>query len=576
MVKRIIAKSRKILTAPQASVLSAATIIMLMTVASRILGLIRQRTLAHFFAPDELSLFFAAFRLPDTIFEVLVFGTFSSAFIPVFTKTLKDGPSAAWKIAGTVVNISLVIFAILSIIATLFADRIYSVVAPGFDASQRAQIVSVARILFASQGFFVVSYVLTGVLESLRRFLIPALAPLFYNLGIILGTIIFFPKLGLFAPVAGVVVGAFSHFLVQLPLASKLGFRFVGSFKPTKQVKEIGRLALPRIVELSFLQISKTVELLLSSLISVAAYTYFTFGNTLQLLPVGLFGISIAKAALPTLSRQSDSPKDFIHTLTSSLYQVVFLVLPVATMLIVLRIPIVRLVYGTEIFSWEATVQTGMVLSAFAVGVVFQAASSLLARGFYALSDTKTPVLISITSIVLVVTASFVLILGFSLPVWGLAAAFTLGSFFQATALFYLINRRTLGRFSFQLLTPIFKSGIAVLGAGSVMFLLLKIFDRSVWVKRLSFLGAIESTRYIAFEKFVLDTRYTINLLILTIVVSVVGGVVYLGISLLLRNREVYTFARLFKRVFIKRRVTPIPKEEPEPVAPTPTDTAGS
>ena len=105
------------------------------------------------------------------------------------------------------------------------------------------------------------------------------------------------------------------------------------------------------------------------------------------------------------------------------------------------------------------------------------------------------------------------------------------------------------------------------------MFLLLKIFDRSVWVKRLSFLGAIESTRYIAFEKFVLDTRYTINLLILTIVVSAVWGVVYLGISLLLRNREVYTFAKLIKRVFIKRRVAPIPKEEPEPVAPTPTDT---
>ena len=116
MVGKIIAKSRKIFTDPQQSVLSAASVIMLMTVASRVLGLVRQRTLAHFFAPDELSLFFAAFRLPDTIFEVLVFGTFSSAFIPVFTKTLKDGPLAAWKVAGRVVNIGLAIFAILAII----------------------------------------------------------------------------------------------------------------------------------------------------------------------------------------------------------------------------------------------------------------------------------------------------------------------------------------------------------------------------------------------------------------------------------------------------------------------------
>lgn len=573
MVKRIIAKSRKILSAPQSSVLSAASIIMVMVVASRVLGLVRQRTLAHFFAPDELSLFFAAFRLPDTIFEVLVFGTFASAFIPVFTKTLKKGNSKAWETAAIVANIGLIIFGVLAVISTIFADNIYSVFAPGFNDSQRAQIVEVARILFAAQAFFVVSYVLTGVLESLRRFLVPALAPLFYNLGIIAGTIFLFPRLGLLAPAVGVFVGAASHFLIQLPLATKLGFRFSSSFRPNRQVKEIGRLAAPRVVELSFLQISKTVELFLSSLISTAAYTYFTFGNTLQLLPVGLFGTSIAKAALPTLSRQAEIPKKFYKTLNSSLHQIVFLVLPVATILIVLRIPIVRLVYGTEIFSWEATVQTGHVVSAFAIGVVFQAASALLARGFYAMSDTKTPVIVSISSIFIVVAASFILISGFSLPVWGLAAAFSLGSFAQASILFYLINRKVEGQISLENLLPLFKSVLAAGGAGGVMFFLLKIFDRSVWVKRLSFLGKIEATRAIEFESFVLDTRYTINLLVLTIMVSIIGGLAYLVISVILRNQEVYTFVGLIRRIFLRRKVTPIPKEEQEPIAPTPTDT---
>ena len=573
MFNKIIAKSRRIFIAPQASVLSAASTIMVMIVASRVLGLVRQRTLARFFEPSELSLFFAAFRLPDTVFEVLVFGTLASAFIPVFTKTLKKGNSKAWETAGIVVNIGLIIFAILAVISVLFADNIYSVFAPGFDSVQRAQIVRVARILFTAQAFFVASYVLTGVLESSRRFLVPALAPLFYNLGIIAGTILLFPRLGLLAPAVGVFLGAALHFLIQLPLATKLGYRFIGRVRPNKQVKEIGRLAVPRIIELSFLQISKTVELFLSSLISTAAYTYFTFGNTLQLLPVGLFGTSIAKAALPTLSRQAETPAKFYKTLISSLYQIVFLVVPVATILIVLRIPIVRLVYGTEIFSWEDTVQTGKVVSAFAVGVVFQAASALLARGFYALSDTKTPVIVSISSIAIVVATSFLLIFGFSLPVWGLAAAFSLGSFFQAIILFYLINRRMGEGFSFKLLSPIVKSGIAALGAGGVMFFLLKIFDRSVWVKRLSFLGAIESTKVIAFEKFVLDTRYTVNLLILTIFVSIVGGLVYLGLSVILKNREFYTFVGLVRRIFVKRKVAPIPEEEQEPVAPTPTDT---
>ena len=372
----------------------------------------------------------------------------------------------------------------------------------------------------------------------------------------------------------GVLIGAFAHFIIQLPLATRLGFRFIKSVKITKNVRQIGKLALPRVIELSFLQVSKTVELLLSSLISTAAYTYFTFGNTLQLLPVGLFGTSIAKAALPTLAREADSPEKFARTLSQSLYQIVFLVIPIATVLIVLRIPIVRLVYGTEIFSWESTVQTGYVVSAFAFGVVFQAATAILARGFYALGDTKTPVIVSIASISLVVVTSVVFILGLSIPVWGLAAAFSLGAFFQASILYYLIGKKIGQHLNFQSIAPIIKSAVAAMGSGGVMFFLVKIFDRSVWVKRLSFLGKIESTKVIEFERFVLDTRYTANLLILTIFVSLVGGLVYLGLSVILKNSEVYTFANLLKRVFIKGKVSPIPKEEPEQVSPTPTDTS--
>ena len=576
MVSKIIAKSKKILTTPQTSVLSAATIIMLMIVASRILGLVRQRTLAHFFVPGELSLFFAAFRLPDLVFEVLVFGTFSSAFIPVFTQSLKKGNHKAWKAAATIVNIGLLIFISLAMLLGSSAGLLYSVFAPGYSGAERETIASLAKILFAAQGFFVISYVLTGVLESLRRFLVPALAPLFYNLGIILGTIIFADKLGLYAPAVGVIIGAVAHFLIQLPLAVKLGFRFIFSFSLTDEVKKIGRLAAPRIVETFFLQISKTAELFFSSLISTAAYTYFTFGNTLQLVPVGLFGTSIAKAALPTLAREADSPEKFRKTLFSALYDMAFLIIPVATVLIILRTPIVRLVYGTDIFGWEATVQTGYVISAFAVGVFFQAAAAILARSFYALQDTKTPVLVSITSIILIILCDFLLIRILRVGVWGLAAAFSVGSFFQATTLLYLMGRR-LGRMNFlKNILPIAKSTLAALGSGVAMYFILKIFDRSVWVKRLSFLGKIEATRRIDFESFVLDTRYTVNLLALTALVAAVGAFVYLGISIILRSEQFWNFSRLLRRVFLKHKFPPIPQKEPEPVAPTPGDTTNS
>ncbi|MFZ5932487.1 MAG: lipid II flippase MurJ, partial [Patescibacteria group bacterium] len=243
MVDKLIAKGKKFFLSPQGSVLSAATIIMVMVIASRILGLVRQRTLAHFFSPNELSLFFAAFRLPDLVFEVLVFGTFSSAFIPVFTRALKKGRKEAWEIAGTITNLGLIFFVILAVAVILFAKPLYGLFAPGFSLEHRDQIVVLTRILFAAQGFFVVSYVLTAVLESSRRFLLPALAPLFYNLGIIAGTIFLAPGYQLMGPTLGVVLGAGLHFLIQLPLAIRLGFRFRLKMKITKNVKKIGRLA---------------------------------------------------------------------------------------------------------------------------------------------------------------------------------------------------------------------------------------------------------------------------------------------------------------------------------------------
>jgi putative peptidoglycan lipid II flippase len=576
MVGKLLSKGKSFLSKPQSSILSAATIIMLMIVASRVLGLVRQRILAHFFVPSELSLFFAAFRLPDLVFEILVFGTFSSAFIPVFTKTLQKKEADAWKIAGSVANIGLLIFGILGLIVGLAADRLYGLFAPGFSLQERAQIVKIARLLFTAQGFFVVSYVLTGVLESLRRFLVPALAPLFYNLGIILATLFGANKIGLMAPAVGVFVGAFFHLIIQLPLALRLGFRFIPSIRLTRGVKKIGKLALPRVFELVFLQVGKTVELFLASLISTAAYTYYTFGNSLQLLPVGLFGTSIAKAALPTLASQSASKEKFRSTLFNALYQIVFLVSPIATILIVLRVPLVRLAFGTKVFDWQATVQTGFVVSAFALGIVFQSAAAVLVRAFYALHDTRTPVKVSIVGILITVIADLIFIKILFLPAWGLAAAFSLGAAFQATTLFYLINKRINKVSLLTVIKPMVKPVVSSFGAGAAMFVLLKVFDRSVWVKRLSFLGKIEAASTLPFEKFVLDTRYTINLLILTTVVSLIGLSIYIGLAVLLKTKEVWVFFNLVKRTLAKRGVASIPPREAEPITPTPTETTSS
>ncbi len=542
----------------QHSVLSAATLIMVMIVISRLLGLVRQRVLAHFFESSDLSLFFAAFRLPDTIFEVLVFGTFASAFIPIFTTTLKKSKENAWKVAGIIANWGGVIFIVLATIVVIFAHPLYRIITPGFNYSDQAKIADLARILFVAQGFFVISYVLTAVLESSKRFFVPALAPLFYNLGMILSTILFADKLGLYAPVIGVVVGSAMHFFIQLPLAIKLGFRFSKAFTLTPEVKKIAKLSLPRIAEVSFLQVAKFVELTLASLISVPAYTYFTFGNTIQLLPVGLFGTSIAKAALPTLARQADDLPAFKKTLFETLNQVIFLMAPIVAFLMVARVPVVRLIFGTDIFTWNATVETSLVVSAFAFGIFSQSINSILARSFYALSDTKTPVIVSVSTLILNIVMDYILVIVYKLPVWSLAAAFSVSCIIQSVILFVLITNRIHDGAKKSLYIPVLKMFFSGLVSGSTMFFILKFFDKSVWLKKISFISNLD----LPFEKFVLDTRYAGNLLMLTAIVGLIGVVVYIIVLKLLKSTELDTFINLFKRMLRGQKFSTVSNTE--------------
>lgn len=563
MVKTSLRASSNFFTRRQTTILSAAVIIMVMIAASRILGLVRNRVLAHFFSVETLSIYFAAFRLPETIFEVLVFGSLSSAFIPTFTGYFGKGKKEAWYVASAALNITLLLFTLLAIFIFIFARPIYQVIAVGFNPEQLDQIVSLARILLLAQGFFVLSYFLTGVLESLQRFLVPAIAPLLYNLGIILGAVLLTGKLGIYAPTTGALVGAFLHFAIQLPLAFYLGFRFQRIFDFRHPgVREIGRLAAPRVAELSFLQVGKGVELFLASLVSTAAYTYYTFANSLQLLPVGLFGISIAKASLPTLSYQANekSLARFKKTFLASFNEIVFLVIPCAVFLAVLRIPIVRLVFGAARFTWISTVQTGYTLSAFSLGIFSQALIYLLNRAFYALHDTATPVKISMATIFLNICLGFLFILVFHWPIWGLALAFSLSSIIQLITLIYFLNRKIKGLDKKGLILPFVKISFAALFSGGVMFFLLKILDQAAWDKKLSFLGKFGLVLPTTFDRFVLDTRYTFNLIFLTALVALIGGVFYLTFVFFLKVEELRVLARLIKRF---RKEKPLLLTEP-------------
>lgn len=515
----------------QLSVGSAATILVSMVFASRVMGLIRDRLLSARFAPDELGVYFAAFRLPNLIFELLIMGALTSAFIPVFTRYLTHGEAEkGWRMTSVLINVTVLLLVILAVPLLVWTRELSVLFAPGFTGDQIDQMVQFTRFMILFQVFpLLIGNFFTGVLQSYKLFLVPAIAPVIYNIGIITGILFFSPSLGLYAAVVGVGIGAILFMAIQLPLLLKIGYRHTVSMDlGDKGVREVGRLIGPRTLGLAVSQIDLTVDLILASLLGARMVTIFSFAQHLQQLPVGLFGASVAQAALPTLSAASvkEDGEQFKKTVIRAMHQILFFVLPSSVLFIVLRIPIVRLVFGASRFDWEATVLTGMTLSAFSVSLFAQALVHILARGFYALYDTKTPVIVSVISILFNTLLSVILIVYYHLPVWALGISTSVASIVNAVLLFVLLDRRV-GRFSrWELLASPLKMAVASIIAGFAIYIPLKVFDQLVF-----------------------DTTRTVGLIFLTGTAGGAGLVMYFGLAWLFNINEVVSFFALLRRV---------------------------
>jgi putative peptidoglycan lipid II flippase len=221
------------------------------------------------------------------------------------------------------------------------------------------------------------------------------------------------------------------------------------------------------------------------------------------------------------------------------------------------------LAYGTNLFDWNATVTTGLVLSGYAVGIPIQAALALISRAYYALHDTKTPVMFAIFDVFLTIAIEILCVFVLKLPVWSLALANSLSGFVQISLLYYFLSKKLHNGTFFSLL-PILKSIVGGITSGLVMFALLKTFDKSAWIKRLSFINSIDALKNLNFEHFVLDTRYTFNLIVLTTITAIIGILVYIVVLWVLKSEELFVFVRLIRARAFKE----LEKEE-EPVTTT-------
>lgn len=536
MVRRIFQKTSALIGKQQTSILSAATIIMAMVATSRILGLVRDRLLTDRFTSGELGVYFAAFRLPNLVFELIVMGAVSTAFIPVFTSYRSaKSPREAFHLASSVINIGLVCFFILSLLFLIFTPQIVTFIAPGFNKDELAMLISFTRIMLLAQVFpLIIGNFFTGMLQSYQQFIIPALAPVVYNVGIILGIIILTPALGLYAPVFGVVVGALLFMFIQIPSVVAAGYRHDLSLDwRSSGVRQVGKLMLPRTLGLAVSQIDSTVDLILASLLGARSVTIFNLAQHLQHVPIGLFGASLAQAALPTLAilHAQKSMEEFKTAFLSTFHQILFFSLPAAVLLIVLRIPIVRLVFGASRFDWPDTVDTGRTLAYFALSLFAQAHVHLLARAFYSLYDSKTPVILGGISVILNAILSIVFIQSLHLPVWGLALAASIASLFNAFSLLYFLDRITKHFDRKKLILPIIKMFIASALTGIALYIPMKLLDQLVF-----------------------DTTRTIQLLLLTGVASLSGLSVYTFLAWFLDIGEVGMFFTLAKKVMRVRQ----------------------
>lgn len=531
MVTNILRNGRLLITRRQTSILSAAFVIMAAYAASGILGLVRNRLLAATFfggREAELDVYFAAFVIPDTLFQLLIIGALSAAFIPVFSQYLKRGEEEASALASAAINVITLIFLILVAIVFVASPHLARLIAPSLSAERVSLLATLLRIMLGAQVFFAFSGFLTGIIQAHQRFLIPALAPIAYNLGIITGILLLSGTIGIFGPAIGVIVGAALHFLIQVPLASKLGFRYRLTFGINHPgVKEIRRLMPLRSLTLAVDQVERFIAVFIATSLSAGSLAIFNFARQLYLLPITLFGTTIGQASFPTLSAEiaSHEKTEFTKTLRASLLQVLYLSLPASVIVLVLRLPAVRIAYGARNFPWEATLLTGRTVAVLALAIPIQSMIGVVTRAFYALHDTKTPFITAAVSAALTALLSFVFAQGMALGVMGLGLALATSTLAHTLLLFILLDKKV-KLLNAELVVPGVKILIASLTTGVFLWLPMRIIDR-----------------------FILDTTRTLNLLLLTATVLAIGMVVYVNLSSVLGIDQLREVVELGRRI---------------------------
>ena len=486
---------------------------------SKILGLGRILAFSNRLgAGEEFDIYIAAFRLPDLIFNLLILGTLSVAFIPVLVGYLHRDREEAARFSSTIFNFTLLAMGAFGVAGFFLSGWFAKIIVPGFNADAQRATASLTRILMLSPIFFSLSSVLTAYLHSFRRFLIAAISPLFYNLSIIAGVLLAYPRFGLRGVAWSVVVGAILHFLLQFPGAIRLGFKpFRYWVLSGPGVSKFLKLFLPRVVGMDLGQISMLAVSILGSYLASGTLSIFYIAYDLETVPVGIFAVSFAIAAFPILAEfaEKGNMASFKEFFSQTAIQILFLIIPISVLMLLLRAQIVRLIPGAlegTKFTFTDTRLTAETLGFFVLSLFAQSLIPLLARCFYAMRNTIVPVISGLAAGI--INIGLAIILRPLASPYVFAIAFSVAAVAQMLILFFLLHRR-LGGFDDEFL-----------------------FTRTIKICVASLLMAM--TAYLALYTVapLVDMGTYWGIFVQTVSALAIGAVTYLGAGLFIKLPE--------------------------------------
>lgn len=479
--------------------LEAAYLLGSFALLSQILALLRDRVLAGTFGTGHvLDIYYASFEIPDFIFATVASIVSISVLIPFISERLEKSKEETRYFINSIFSFFSVIIVAVCIIVFIFMPYIAPRVFPGIP--DHTTLIKMSRILLLSPILLGASNFLASITQVGKRFLVYALSPIFYNLGIIFGAVFLYPIFGIYGLVYGVVIGACMHLGIQLPFVIKSEL-----FKPWplnfdfSLVKKIFLISIPRTITLGMTQIITLVLVGMASVMTTGSISVFNFSSNLQGVPLSIIGVSYSLAAFPTLSKfiSKNQGEEFLSHISAAIRHIIFWSVPISILFIVLRAQIVRTIYGAGAFGWNGTKLTAAALAIFALSVTAQSLVLIFIRGYYAKGNTKKALYAGIITGILSIGLSYIFVNIFNnfnyfryfiehifrvddIPgteILMLALGFSIAQIINCIILWYWFEKDN-GGFSSTLLKTLFQSFSSSVIMGFIAYLCLGIFDK--------------------------------------------------------------------------------------------------